>query len=95
MTPSYRNPRTPRYSVDAPELKALVDEFAEKAKSVPQPEWHVKQACLLFLYGGERYCLKPRKLNTTDEVFELLAEELQTRLEELGATDVRYNGFLD
>ncbi len=92
---SYRNPNMPRYSMDKPELQALAAEFAEKAKSVPQPEWHVKLAQLSFIYDGQRYCLKPRKLNATDEVFELLAGEMETRLREMGAASVSYCGFLD
>ena len=94
-TASYRNPNMPRYSMDRPELQALVAEFAEKAMSIPQPVWHVKLAQLSFTYDGQRYCLKPRKLNATDEVFELLAEEMEGRLRKMGATSVSYCGFPD
>ena len=80
---------------EPPELSLLFDEFAQKAQRTEPPGWYEKLAEISYLFKDRRYRVKPNRLQTTDHVFCVLANELMKRMEDLGAYDVSYLGTID
>ena len=80
---------------EPPELSLLFDEFAQKAQRTEPPDWYEKLAEIAYRFKDRWYRVKPNRLQTTDHIFCVLANELMKRMEDLGAYDVSYLGTID
>ena len=78
-----------------PELDGVFDKFKRKAQNVHEPCYLVKGAQIFFTYNKNYYQVSQWRLSCSEEVFELLADELIDSMYELGAYDMFYAGMID
>ena len=97
LGPQYRDIGwdSPTDICEIPAFKAVIEEFRERASHTKQPCWPVKYASLYLTFQEKYYALFPSDLRTSDEIFEVLVDDLKDRLYELGAYDMFYGGMLD
>lgn len=69
--------------------------FRERAKTVNEPNWYVKGACLYFTFSEEFYEIGCTSIDSTPEIFDVLSSELEDALYEVGAYDMAYIGLID
>ncbi|MCR5811427.1 MAG: hypothetical protein K6G34_08505 [Lachnospiraceae bacterium] len=85
-----------RYKEDLPpEFNKLFDRFKRKAQRVQEPCYLVKGAQIFFTYKDDYYQVSPWRLSCSEEVFELLEEDLIDEMYKLGAYDMFYAGMID
>lgn len=88
--------RDVRYKDELPtEFDDLFDKYKKKAQKVHAPDYLVKGAQIFFTYNNQYYQLSPWRLSCSEEVFELLADELIDAMYKLGAYDMFYAGMVD
>ena len=73
---------------DIPEVKAMLEEFADKATHTTHANWYIKYPGLYFTYEDKVYSIGPGTLDTTDEVFDALVDQMVDRMYEIGAYDM-------
>ena len=78
-----------------PEFNGLFDRFKRKAQRVQEPCYYVKGAQIFFTYKNNYYQVSPWRLSCSEEVFELLVEDLIDEMYKLGAYDMFYAGMID
>ena len=88
----YRVPKywgkTTTHPCDIPEVKAMIEEFTEKAKHMTHADWYIKNAGLYFTYEDKVYAFGPGLLDTTNEIFDAMVDQMVDRLYEIGAYDM-------
>lgn len=80
---------------EIPWMGALIDKFREEARHTAQPPWYVKFASIYFTYQDRFYEIHYGHLNTSQEIFEVLANDIIDCLYEHGAYNMFYGGMLD
>ncbi len=93
--PQYYECESIAESPDYDKFKKIFDYYAKKAKTVKQPNWYEKYACLYFMYDEKAYCIYPDLISASPEIFGVLADKMIDEMYEVGAYEMFYGGMLD
>ena len=78
-----------------PEINAILKKYTVGARTVEQPTWPAKRAEIYFMYKRKSYVISPGCIDTTDEIFEVLSNDIIDDLYRVGAYCMFYAGMLD
>ena len=77
------------------EIDEIIEEYTLIAKTVKQPDWPVKRAAIYFMYDNKSYIIYPEHIGASEEVFEVLSDDMINDLYRVGARYMFYSGMLD
>lgn len=95
LAPQYYKCKSIAECPDYRKFKNIFDHYAKEAKTVRQPDWYEKHACLYIMYDKKAYCIYPDLISASPEIFGGLANKMIDETYEIGAYEMFYAGMLD